>query len=611
MFPIRTSKTNRHHRIAAAGLLVALLFFLFGSRAAAEALSTCQIDGVTKLAPYLSYAIDPEGTLELDDILRGDGVEFKKINKTIPSFGYIRDALWMRFDVRNLEPETRRLTAVLESARMDHFDWMIVDGEEVLQRIVTGVSDPGRIKTYRFPRVEFEIPPGQSRTIYLRSQSRTAQILSLKIGLKQAIDRDISMQMMSDFTLIGFCFAVVVFALVFSALHRQQFYLFLGAFAFTYLAYFTIFSGYLRWVFMDIPLWIEREFFGVMCGLSVLVFTQFNASMLELYRSTRRVRIFQGLADTAAVFTVGIFLIFDFSFAIRWFGLVQAIAYICGSISMLAQPKDSNVSRAPLMLTWFSWGSFVILLTLQFLAKTPITVPVILIQQLFVPVILASFFLSVLRHQKSIDEIKLGFEKSKRAETTARLSALRYQINPHFLFNTLTSIDALSRLAPAKIPELVGKLATFLRLRLVDTDNGLSSLRQEIESVRAYLEIEQLRFGDALQARYDIEPASLNLMVPEMILQPLVENVVKYGFDEDRDVEVRITSTMVNGKLLITVANPGELQPAREETSGMGIGTENTRARLRLFFGNRASFSLTQQGKWVVATIEIPESTQP
>jgi hypothetical protein len=593
--------------------------FLMGMAGVAGLVAGARADGVwaeemmpvQSLAPHLSIMVDPTAMLGIDEVLAGETPPFEPNTRRVPSFGFTRDAVWLKFEIRNAGEEDQRLTAILNSARLDHFTWHVVEGGRLVQSLNAGAADDQRSRLYRFPRLVIDVPAGGAKTVYARSQSRTSQWLDLRIGCEQAINRSVVVEAMSDLALVGFSFAVILFSLLFCFLQRQRFYLFLGSFAFTYVVYYAIFNGYLRLLWPDLPLWVEREAFGVICGLSVLVFTLFNSSILGLMQSTMRVRVSQRMAHGFAILTVLLFVVLDFSVAIQWFALIQALTYLCGSLAVLWHPKRREVSHTPLMVTWFGWGIFVALLGLQFSNLIPVFIPFILIQQLFVPVILGGFFLSVAYHQRTLDGLMLDLAESQRAETSARLSALRYQINPHFLFNTLTSIDALSRSAPGRIPALVGKLATFLRLRLLDSKDGRSSLRQEMESLRAYLDIERLRFGDALKAVFQIAPASLDVMVPELILQPLVENAVKYGFDEDRDVEIRIESTVADGRLCIVVANPGSLDGGSNPDSGFGIGIENIRARLKLYYGDAGVFSITQDQDRVVARIEIPHNDTP
>ncbi len=576
--------------------------------AATEALHVRHMMPATNLAPHLSVMVDSTARIGIDQVLAGETPPFVPNTRRIPSFGFTRDAIWLKCEIRNDSGEDQQLTAILRTARLDHFAWHVVDDGRLLQSRNAGVADEGRPVFYRFPRIDIDIPAGETRTLYARSQSGTSQWFELVIGCEQAINRNIVVGAMSDLALVGFIFAVVVFSLLFCVLQRQRFYLYLGSFALSYLVYYGIFNGYLRLLFPELPLWIERELFGMFCGLSVFVFTRFNALILGLDRAPPGLRVCQWLADGFAFVSIAMFVLVDFALAIQCFALMQALAYLCGSVVVLWCPTRREVHRVPLLITWLSWGGFVILLNLQFADVVPVFIRLGLIQQMFVPVILGGFFISIAYHQRSLDGLRLDLAQSQRAETSARLSALRYQINPHFLFNTLTSIDALSRSAPGRIPELVGKLATFLRLRLLESQDGLSTLRQEVESLRAYLDIEQLRYGEALKAHFQIAPESLDVMVPELILQPLVENAVKYGFEKDCDLEIRIQSSVAYGSVRIDVSNPGSLQASNHPDTGLGIGIENIVSRLHLHYGDRAWFTISQQEDRVISSMGIPQS---
>lgn len=589
-------------------MLAALLVAGSTAGAATEALHVRHLMPATNLAPHLSVMVDSSARIGIDQVLAGETPPFVPNKRRIPSFGFTRDAIWLKCEIRNDSGEKQQLTAILRSARLDHFTWHVVDGGRLLQSRNAGVADHGRLDFYRFPRIDIDIPAGGTRTLYARSQSGTSQWFDLVIGCEQEINRNVVVGAMSDLALVGFTFAVVVFSLLFCVLQRQSFYLYLGSFALSYLVYYGMFNGYLRLLRPELPLWVERELFGMVCGLSVFVFTRFNALILGFDKVRPWLRVCQWLADGFAFVSIAMFALVDFPVAIQCFGLTQALAYLCGSIVLLWHPKRREVHRVPLLITWFSWGGFVILLSLQFTDLVPVFIPFSLIQQLFVPVILGGFFISIAYHQRTLDGLRLDLAQSQRTETSARLSALRYQINPHFLFNTLTSIAALSRSAPGRIPDLVGKLATFLRLRLLDSQDGLSSLRQEVESLRAYLDIEQLRYGDALKAHFQIAPESLDVMVPELILQPLVENAVKYGFDEDCDVEIRIQSTVVDGCVRIDVSNPGSLQASNHPDTGLGIGIENIVSRLHLHYGDQAWFTISQQEDRVISSMAIPQT---
>jgi two-component system, LytTR family, sensor kinase len=180
----------------------------------------------------------------------------------------------------------------------------------------------------------------------------------------------------------------------------------------------------------------------------------------------------------------------------------------------------------------------------------------------------------------------------RRAAKAAELRSLRYQVNPHFLFNTLNSLSALVLTGKAQAAEqMIQTLSTFYRRSLAEDPTGMSSLEAEVALQRAYLEIESVRFPERLVPEIDIPADLLGAEVPGMILQPLVENSVKYGVAQtNRAVTVRIAAREEYGRLVLEVADngPGAASKAGKR-SGLGIGLTNVRDRLDARYGEAAS----------------------
>lgn len=180
-------------------------------------------------------------------------------------------------------------------------------------------------------------------------------------------------------------------------------------------------------------------------------------------------------------------------------------------------------------------------------------------------------------------------ERSVRSESLARearLDALRYQINPHFLFNTLNAISTLIvEVRPREASEMISRLSDFLRLTLSGNGEAEISLAEEVSFVRQYLEIERVRFGERLAIDIDIDPEVEALSVPALILLPIVENAVRHAVQRNEyggRVAVRAALRGRELQLLVSDDGPGEEQVA---SAGSGIGLFNTRARLQQLFG--------------------------
>jgi two-component system LytT family sensor kinase len=197
---------------------------------------------------------------------------------------------------------------------------------------------------------------------------------------------------------------------------------------------------------------------------------------------------------------------------------------------------------------------------------------------------------------------------------TARVEALANQINPHFLFNTLTSISSLIRSQPETARLLIVKLSGLLR-RLLRHQEHFVTLREELSAIDEYLDIERVRFGPTLVVEKDIDEASLDVVVPSMILQPLVENSIKHGLGRKvGEGRVTIRSIRRAGHAVIEVIDngvgmrPEQLDPQR----GHGIGLRNVHERLRVIYGANSGLKLQSVlGEGTSARIEIPELIVP
>jgi len=208
--------------------------------------------------------------------------------------------------------------------------------------------------------------------------------------------------------------------------------------------------------------------------------------------------------------------------------------------------------------------------------------------------------------------IELKLEDQKRLLLEARLDALQRQINPHFLFNTLNSIASLVRSKPELAREMTVKLANILRALLKDHDTYVP-LSEELSFTDDYLDIEVVRFGaDKLKVEKEIDPRTLAVLVPSILLQPLIENSIKHGLEPRlKGGTVTLRSRMDGDRVLIEVADDGVgmgNKPASAlRRTGAGIGMKNVRERLEVLYGNQARFEVVSSpGRGTLVSIEIP-----
>jgi len=209
--------------------------------------------------------------------------------------------------------------------------------------------------------------------------------------------------------------------------------------------------------------------------------------------------------------------------------------------------------------------------------------------------------------------IQIKLEEQERLLLHARMEALQNQINPHFLFNTLNSISSLVRFDPDRARDVIFKLATILR-RLLNTSDAFAPLRDEFEFIDNYLDIEVVRFGrDKLRVVKELDPASLEVMVPAMLLQPLIENSIKHGLSPKVEGgSIFLRSRLSDRRLIIEVEDDGvgmggtQLEQS-SSWAGMGIGMANISERLQVLYGDTARMTIdSHEGKGTLIRIRLP-----
>lgn len=279
--------------------------------------------------------------------------------------------------------------------------------------------------------------------------------------------------------------------------------------------------------------------------------------------------------------------------------LVFVMLFIFTHLGLLAYHyqmfEADNVAEMRVYAGWQHMGHFVI------------ADPFILTDFIVYVVFLASFNMSNftrLIRQKEQDAMRL-----ESSLTAARLHALQMQVNPHFLFNTLNSISVLVQKKDfSKAAEMIHRLSDFFRTTLEKSPDHLVPLESELELVGNYLAIEQVRFEDRLTVRLDVDPRTLGIPVPAMLLQPLVENSLRHGINAlERPGVITIRSRLLADRLLLEVRDNGAGCTVQQRESAAGIGLSNVRQRLQQIYDHDFVFRFDGgTGKGVIVTIEIP-----
>jgi sensor histidine kinase YesM len=201
------------------------------------------------------------------------------------------------------------------------------------------------------------------------------------------------------------------------------------------------------------------------------------------------------------------------------------------------------------------------------------------------------------RREQEALRLELQASELKAQLARAQLSALKMQLQPHFLFNTLNTIAVLVRQGKGEVAEeMLGRLSDLLRCVLEDVEANEVPLRRELEYLRLYLSIQQVRFQDRLKVCISADPETLDAAVPQMALQPIVENAIRHGVGRLSSAgRIEITASLLDGNLMIKIEDdgPGFSQQASSGTDGIGLA--NTRARLKQLYDDRAQLLMSNR----------------
>jgi sensor histidine kinase YesM len=342
----------------------------------------------------------------------------------------------------------------------------------------------------------------------------------------------------------------------------------------------------------------------MMAVLGFIVITRILDSLLWLPSSSQKTKLV--LFNYLFEFISFIPFIFVLIISFRWIVIRKQIFLLWFVIVAFAL-------SIPALVLFLSSGLAIIF---GFKVQNPLSF--ILIEKYTPGVSLIVFFLTItyfLTHL--ILQASNQRDTAHKADTLAKdakLKMLRYQINPHFLFNVLNSIYTLIDENTEKAKKLVIDMSEYYRYTL-NKQQLTVSIDKEVESILKYLEIQKIRFEEEFEYEISIDEAVKSVLVPSFIIHLLIENAVKYGTKTMKQkLSVRLSAGLVNKRLLIRVANTGKLvavTPSTEKNSnGTSNGIENLKYRLSLYYNDQYTFTLKEADGWVVAAIDININNQ-
>lgn len=288
-----------------------------------------------------------------------------------------------------------------------------------------------------------------------------------------------------------------------------------------------------------------------------------------------------------------------------------AVVYDRGRVSDRRLPAAVAIAVASSLVFGSSWvlglGSLVSLMTgSTVMLYTANSFPFVALNHFLIILSWSLAYLTLAYWHRSQEEQRKSVAALSAARE-AQLAMLRYQLNPHFLFNAMTSVRALITEHPERARATLSRLASFLRYTLGNSSRATVSVAEEVQVVRDYLEIELVRFEERLDIDVSVDVAAAKERIPGFLLHPLIENAIKHGTSGGGALRVRVGAHMDAGTLRIEVANTGTLPAAA--TTDPGIGVANVRARLARTYPGRHRFEIAQDGEWVRAVVKIDPAT--
>ncbi len=566
-------------------------------------------DGISpSVDSQVLFARDPTGTVGIENRSELEWVGADATEEGARGFGYTSDAIWTRVDIENREDRDIDARLMLSVARLGRVTWWVLDGEKIIDVVEEGIDvSGGQNGGGRYPALAFHLPPGERRAVYLRVESDTAIWVSLELVSSFAQAGQDSAQDFAEYFFVGAGVAMFLMALIVGVAQRNRLHLLMAAIIGAFMGYYIFFHGYYVLTGGPWQRWANRNLVLALGLAAHGALLEFTVSFFRLSRASGRSEAWLRRVSVGVAMGVLVLCVLPF----RW-GLVvmMTLLVVCFAAGIPASLRLALRSRAwPHVLLAAVWLLLALLLVTTY-AELHAWLPVWMEPEYSQRAFLMTFFLmafTIVAGQRQM--ARRDQERALLAEqsaTVAQLQALRYQLNPHFLYNTLTSIDALSRQAPQRIPDLVRKLATYLRLRLHPSADGLATVESEMDSIRAYLDIEQVRFEDSLRVTYEIGLGVEACRVPEMVFQPLVGNAIKHGMPPEGALELTIRVARAEGCLTIAVENNGRLGGGGDLSGSGGVGLRNVRERLARVYGDAARFELREEAGRVVAEIRLP-----
>lgn len=600
--------------------LLLLVVFTSQDAASAEPVSRTQPVVIQEDQPRrmlgneLEILPDPGRAWTIRDVVSPElASRFVPVTSTSPVFGFTQDAYWVRFRLKSSSSEELHPVVQLETSRFSELHWFGVCKEGDVATPSGSEPETSRLRFIqaRLPAIVLDMDPQEELWVYLRAWTPGSSFFPIFVYPSSvSYARDVVIGEALWLPFLGLVGAVGLLSVYFGYLFQQRLFYVNALMICLYCLFLAIHSGYWEWLGWIGSPGIKWQPLLCVSQLNSLTTLWFNFEYFRLKPFGHRTRLVLYLSLTMILallwlpYPWGIHLThwlslgtycFCFGIAVRravfsgagergWVGvLLIALAWLTDAVVNLL-----------VILQWHGW------IPMLLSPPTALLIPAG-VSPLLVLAAVADRFYQLMQNRMRMHSLEQSLSE-------ARFRALRYQMNPHFLYNALNSVRGLLLENPAKVEDFVTRLARFLRSSLTLAPDLLVPLYRELETLSNYLDVEKVRFENRLDVDLQVPAPLESALVPELILQPLVENAIKYGAVDDTGcLTIRIRITSLEQCLTLEVSNSGRLYPNVEsklETSRVGL--ENLRRRLELVFPGRSSLLLSEEGGRVTARVSIP-----
>ena len=587
---------------------------------AAPALALALTNPLSQLAPgeALRFLRDPSRQATLPQVLAeppGAWSAFKPGPPT--SFGFTGDIFWLRLRLRSALADSAEAVVELDNPRVEKVDWFALRNGEVKQRELNGNQRPssGPLPRPRVPSFRLKLAVGEEVEVFARVESRSSIILPVLVyaspeaQANQAVKRDWLALAAAGFFGCLFCLGVVLGFITRSRLQQIN-----AVISLLLCAYFLLIDG--SWARLGLPFAAELAMHPTLLLVACMNFLAglFTREFIPPQFNTQLPSRILGAMLVASVVAVAVMPFMSYRNGFRLVALLAvAVMGSCTAVACWLYRLQPGGGTGLLLAAWLFNLAVAFDIILELIGAIPAWLPQTMAPLIY-GVTISGLFLAASTHRAhEFMREQVRASKLEKSLAEARLLALRYQMNPHFLFNALNSAIALVQHEPARVTPFLYRLADFLRAALRAESILTVPLAEEVQKLSAYLDVEKVRFEERLEVTLDF-PAELDqCQVPELILQPLVENAIKHGMSQPaKTYRIRLRAWREGDRLQLEVANNGGLAAgaAPDKHTG-GTGLKNLRERLHLLYQDRGELTLTETDGWVFARLSLPMAERP